>query len=330
MEAPVRVESILREILPTGLFDRIPPRRYSERHILAVHDAEFVEYLKRMSRTIKPGETVYPYVFPIRNRSRPPVELAVRAGYYCIDTFTPLTSNVFIAAKRAVDCAITAAVKVRDGARLAYVLVRPPGHHAEPRNFGGFCYFNSTAAAAHFLSAHGTVAILDIDYHHGNGQQEIFYARNDVFTVSIHGNPRFAYPYFSGFASEVGVEPGLGFNFNDPLPEEVDGKRYREALQEQARRVARFRPQYLVVALGLDTAKADPTGTWSLGREDFRANGEIIGRLGLPTLVMQEGGYNNRVLGQNARAFFEGLYAGAAAPSLPRAPTARATPRPRA
>jgi acetoin utilization deacetylase AcuC-like enzyme len=231
----------------------------------------------------------------------------VRAGYYCIDTFTPLNRNAYVAARRAVDCALTAAKAILDGYRLAYALVRPPGHHTERRSFGGFCYLNSAAAAAQYFSAQGTVAILDIDYHHGNGQQDIFYERNDILTVSIHGRPRFTYPYFSGFEKEKGAGEGEGYNLNLPLPEKVDSKIYRHALGRAIRRIRKFHPQFLIIALGLDTAEGDPTGTWSLRQDDFFTNGQTIGLLRLPTLVVQEGGYDTRVLGINARRFFEGL-----------------------
>ncbi len=136
--------------------------------------------------------------------------MPVRAGYYCIDTFTPLNRNAYTAAKGAVDCALTAASQILTGYRISYALVRPPGHHAESKVFGGFCYFNSSAMAANYLSVHGRVAVLDVDYHHGNGTQDIFYQRDDVLTVSIHGHPSFAYPYFSGFSEETGEEKGLG------------------------------------------------------------------------------------------------------------------------
>ncbi len=317
VEAPVRIRSILREILPGGLFETVEPRSYPERHIRAVHDGDFVDYLKKVSANVPADQSIYPYVFPIRNAARPPVDLPIRAGYYCIDTFTPLNQNAFLAAKRAVDCALAAADRILDGTPIAYALVRPPGHHAERRAFGGFCYFNSAAVAAHYLSAHGTVAILDIDYHHGNGQQNIFYARSDVLTVSIHGHPRFAYPYFSGFADETGEGEGEGSNVNYPLPERVDGALYLEALDRALRRIRRFGPRFVVVALGLDTAKGDPTGTWSLLAKDFERNGAAIGSLGRPVLVVQEGGYRARSLGVNARHFFQGLQSGRFPPGAP-------------
>ncbi|KIH76055.1 Acetoin utilization deacetylase AcuC [Geoalkalibacter ferrihydriticus] len=311
VESPVRIRTILRALEATSLFEAVPPREYSERFLTSVHAPDYVQYFKRVCRNLPEGKSVYPYVFPIRNAARPPVELAVRAGYFCIDTFTPLNRNAWLAAKRSVDCALTAADLLLEGYRLAYALVRPPGHHAERRAFGGFCYFNNAALAAQLLSAHGPVAILDIDYHHGNGQQVIFYERADVLTVSIHGHPRFAYPYFSGFEDEAGEGEGRGFNFNLPLAEQISGDQYLEALHKALKRIVRFRPAYLVVSLGLDTAKGDPTGTWSLAARDFERVGRAIGALKLPTLVVQEGGYRNRVIGTNARNFFTGLWQGA-------------------
>jgi acetoin utilization deacetylase AcuC-like enzyme/GNAT superfamily N-acetyltransferase len=311
VESPVRIKAILDVLQKTDLFQRIPPRHYSEKHITAVHDPGFVEYLWKVCRKLDPKTAIYPYVFPVRNRARPPKDLPMRAGYYCIDTFTPLTSNAYLAAKRAVDCAITAAKQLLEGYRLAYALVRPPGHHAEPAAYGGFCYFNSASIAANLLSKYGKVAMLDVDYHHGNGHQEIFYERPDVLTVSIHGHPSFAYPYFSGFVGEKGRGEGKGLNINIPLPENVDGEAYLQELKDALRRIARFRPRYLVVPFGLDTAREDPTGSWTLEAADFEAMGKMIGLLHVPTLIVQEGGYNTRVLGTNARGFMTGLWTGA-------------------
>jgi acetoin utilization deacetylase AcuC-like enzyme/GNAT superfamily N-acetyltransferase len=311
VEAPVRVVSILNQLDGSGLVQRIEPRAYPESCIRAVHDPGLVDYLRRACAAAPEGKSVYPYIFPIRNAARPPRDLSVQAGYWCIDTFTPIHRNAYLAARRGVDCTLTAADEILAGRRFAYALVRPPGHHAERRAFGGFCYFNNAAVAAQYLSSHGPIAILDVDYHHGNGQQDIFWDRDDVLTVSIHGDPSFAYPYFSGFEDERGGGPGEGFNLNLPLPELVDGPAYRVALERALERIAAFRPLIVIVALGFDPAKGDPTGTWLLTARDFAANGRMIGGLGLPTLVVQEGGYRTRTLGLNARSFFEGFLAGA-------------------
>lgn len=310
VEAPARIRSILKGIEQTGFFERLPARRFPETHIKQVHDPKFVDYLKRVCALVEPGKSVYPYVFPIRNATRPPKELPVRAGYYCIDTFTPLNRNAYVAARGAVDCALTGASLLFEGYRLSYALVRPPGHHAERKVFGGFCYFNSSAIAANFLSRHGKVAILDIDYHHGNGTQDIFYDRGDVLTVSIHGHPSFAYPYFVGFGDEEGEGPGYKCNKNYPLQEQLDGAAYRRVLERALKRIQSFSPRFLLVALGYDPAKNDPTGTWQLDAKDFYQNGLLIGRLRLPTLVVQEGGYRTKSLGINARSFFKGLWVG--------------------
>jgi acetoin utilization deacetylase AcuC-like enzyme/GNAT superfamily N-acetyltransferase len=310
IESPVRIKSIHKSLEPTGIFEPVSPTVFSESFITAMHDPEYVRYFKRVCRNVDPETPFYPYVFPIRNRARPPVELPVRAGYYCIDTFTPLSGHAFIAARRAVDCVLTAALELLSGRHIAYALVRPPGHHAERGFFGGFCYFNNAAIAAHYLSKFGKVAILDIDYHHGNGQQEIFYRRKDVLTISIHGHPRFAYPYFSGFADEHGEGEGAGYNINYPLPEKINAEDYLHTLKSALSRLSNFGPTYIVVCLGLDTAKGDPTGTWNLTGRDFTAIGTEIGRLKMPCLVVQEGGYNNRSIGNNAKSFFYGLLSG--------------------
>jgi acetoin utilization deacetylase AcuC-like enzyme len=312
VEAPVRISAITKELAKTRVFEILPSRSYGISVIEKVHKREFVQFLKKACENVPPGKSVYPYVFPVRNRARPPHELPLRAGYYCIDTFTPLNANAYKAAREAVNCAMTGADCLLDGSRAAYALVRPPGHHAESEAFGGFCYFNSAAIAAHHLSRHAKVVLLDIDYHHGNGAQDIFYRRRDVFTVSLHGHPRYSYPYFSGFEDEKGADEGKDFNLNLPLSENLDGERYRKVLAGALEKIRKFKPQFLVLCLGLDTAKGDPTGSFSLLARDFRENGRMIGALKLPTLVVQEGGYRTQTLGVNARHFFNGLWDGLA------------------
>jgi acetoin utilization deacetylase AcuC-like enzyme len=292
------------------LFKTVEPKSFAEKYITAVHDKDYVSYLRNACVGMPPGKSIYPEVFPVRNTARPPKSMPLRAGYYCIDPFTPLNHNAYLAARRAVDCAMTGAELIAAGRHFAYALVRPPGHHAERRAFGGFCYFNSAAVAANYLSQIGRVAVLDIDYHHGNGTQEIFYERADVLTLSLHGHPNYVYPHFSGFEDERGRGAGEGYNVNYPLPEQITVERYQATLTRALKRIKDYKPQFLVLCLGLDTAKGDPTGSWPLKSPDFERNGEAIGAVGLPTLVVQEGGYRTRTLGINARHFFEGLWRG--------------------
>lgn len=307
IESPVRISSIMKEISKLEAFQNKPSRGFPDKYILDVHNQKYFNYFKKVCSSFPEGKSIYPYVFPVRNATRPPRDLSVLAGYYCIDTFTPLNKNAFIAARSGVNCALTGAELLLEGYHAAYALVRPPGHHAERDVFGGFCYFNNSSISAHFLSKYGKVAILDIDYHHGNGHQQIFYARNDVFTVSIHGNPSFAYPYFTGFAEETGEGEGEGFNLNFPLKENISGIEYIRVLTKALKRIKEYKPDYLIISLGLDIAKGDPTGTWSLKASDFKNNGKEIGKLSYPVLFVQEGGYKNRTLGINARNFFEGF-----------------------
>jgi len=310
VEAPIRIRAILGTLENSGMFERLPAKDFGESHITAVHDPGFVRYVTRVCKGVPEEKSVYPYVFPIRNAARPPVDLSMQAGYYCIDTFTPLNEAAYLAARESVDCAMTAAGRIVAGERFAYALVRPPGHHAEHQVYGGFCYFNNAAIAAHHLSGFGRVAMLDVDYHHGNGQQDIFYRRADVLTVSIHGHPRFAYPYFSGYEEETGADDGEGANLNIPLPETIKSERYQKALEQALTRIERFRPDYLVLCLGFDTARGDPTGSWALTAGEFEQNARLIRSLRVPTLVVQEGGYRTRTLGTNSLRFFTGLLDG--------------------
>ncbi len=306
VERPVRVDAILRGLADLPV-ERLPARPFDEGPIRAVHDDDFVSYLATVCAALEPGKAIYPYVFPVRRPEQKPRDLATRAGYYCIDTFTPLSQSAYAAARAAVDCAVSAADLLAQGEQLAYALCRPPGHHAERRLYGGFCYFNNAAIAAHRLAGRGRVALLDVDFHHGNGSQDVFYRRDDVLVVSLHGHPNYAYPYFSGFEDERGEGPGLGLNRNYPLPEGVGDAQYLEALEQALKDVRDFRPTWLVVSLGLDVMRGDPTGSFVLTAQGMGRIGQAIGRLGVPTLVVQEGGYSLRNLARGPRAFFLGL-----------------------
>jgi acetoin utilization deacetylase AcuC-like enzyme len=307
VESPVRIANILKSLGNSGMFEILTTEVFPEKYIRQVHSADMVDFLKSAETNFPSGNSVYPYIFPIRNAGKRPKDVNVLAGYFCIDTFTPIHQNVWKAASGAVNCALTCANKIIETGGLAYALVRPPGHHAESKVFGGFCYLNTAAITANYLSQLGRVAILDIDYHHGNGQQEIFYKRNDVLTLSIHGLPATTYPYFCGFKNEKGEGDGLGFNINYPLDEKTNASDYRITLAHALRQIELFRPGYLIVCFGLDTAKDDPTGTFTFRGKDFERNGRMIGSLKKPVLVIQEGGYLNRTLGANTVHFFKGL-----------------------
>lgn len=309
-EQPVRVSAILDKLDKTDLFERIPRVHFNDKHILAVHDKRFVNYFKEVALSIDPEQSLFPDVFPIRKNVGKPKNIPTHAGYYCIDIYSPINRNAYLAAREAVDAALTAAKSIKEGSQFAYALVRPPGHHASNDSFGGYCYFNSTAIAAHYLSAYGRVVILDLDYHHGNGQEDIFYQRDDVLTISVHADPSFEYPYFSGYKEDTGEGKGAGYNLNIPLKKSIGGVEHLKAIQKAIKKIRAFKPDVLVIALGLDTAQNDPSGTWNLVADDFQANGRTLGRLHYPTLIVQEGGYDCSVLGKNALAFLSGIWNG--------------------
>jgi acetoin utilization deacetylase AcuC-like enzyme/ribosomal protein S18 acetylase RimI-like enzyme len=310
VERPVRLERILSAISALPGVHMTPVAAHDDAAITAVHDPDFVHYIERVCAKLGETETLYPYVFPIRLRDRKPIDEEVQAGYYCIDTFTPLTRNAYTAARAAVDCVLTGVALLRRGAPIAYAICRPPGHHAERSVYGGFCYLNNAAIAAHALSAAGRVAVLDIDFHHGNGTQDIFYSRADVLTLSIHGDPSYAYPYFAGFVDECGTGAGEGFNQNYPLRESIGDAEYLDVLEEALTRIRQFAPAYLVVSVGLDIARGDPTGAWSITAEGLERIGGALAGLPLPTLLVQEGGYDTRSLGRNAAHFLTGIQRG--------------------
>jgi acetoin utilization deacetylase AcuC-like enzyme len=306
VERPARVHAIVKGLAAIPLKE-YKLKAFSEKHILAVHSHELLHFLKQGEKQLEAGQLLYPNVFPVRRPDRVPKSWESQAGYFCIDTFTPVTSNSYKAARNAVNAALTGAERVAKGSPLCYALCRPPGHHAEARAFGGFCYFNNAAIAAHYLSAFGKVAFLDIDHHHGNGSQDIFYKRSDVLFVSIHGHPKLCYPYFAGYRDEKGEAEGLGFNRNIPLYPGVDDNVYCETLGQAINKIRRFKPDYLVLSLGFDIMAGDPTGTFNVSARGMYRIGKMLAESDLPTLIVQEGGYSLRNLRLGATEFFRGI-----------------------
>jgi len=270
--------------------------------------------LYEAARRLPPGAACYPSVFlrPAAGRLDP-AELT-HAGGFCFDTGTPLDATTLEAACWSAACAWEAAALLRrERLPLTYALTRPPGHHATREQFGGYCYLNNAALAARSLRRHGRVALLDVDFHHGNGSQELFYRDPRVLFISVHGDPRSSYPFVTGYAEETGAGRGAGCTINLPLPRGCDGETYAAVLERQVIPALRaFAPDYLVLSAGQDTYRLDPLGGFALEAPDFVRAGELLGRVGLPTVVVQEGGYHLEHLGELVRGFLEGLRTGCA------------------
>ena len=224
------------------------------------------------------------------------------------DTACPISAETWESACWSAFSAVEAAEAVMSGEPAAYALCRPPGHHAFADVAGGFCFINNSAVAAQRLrKSAARVAILDVDLHHGNGTQGIFYARPDVLTVSIHADPVRFYPFFWGYADERGEGAGLGYNYNLPLERKSGDAVFLEALEAACKRIEAFAPEALVVALGLDAFEGDPFGGLSVSTPGFARIAEAIAKLGLPAVIVQEGGYLCDELGDNLTSFLTGL-----------------------
>ena len=258
------------------------------------------------------GLDALPSVWPAPGMRRDllPENFSARMGLFSFDAGTPLTAGSWVAARAGAACAIAAARAVSRGeARSAFALTRPPGHHAGADFFGGYCFLNNAALAAQALRDGGAqrVAVVDVDYHHGNGTQAIFYERSDVLTVSIHGDPRTEYPFFLGHADERGSGAGEGFNLNLPLPRGTGFARWREALHTGLAAVRAFSADALVVALGVDTFEGDPISGFQLRSADYLTLGQDIASVGLPTVFVFEGGYAVEAVGINTVNVLEGF-----------------------
>jgi acetoin utilization deacetylase AcuC-like enzyme len=321
-ELPARADRIHEALAEApDRFRLLEPVSHGVGPIEAVHEPGLVVFLETAWEQVHreeglaeaiPDTVVHPALRAGMGPVPAPAGAAARLGYWCFETMTPLVEGTYDAARGAVDVALTAADLVLRGERVAYGLCRPPGHHAPTAAYGGYCYFNNAAITAHAIAtATGTrVTVLDVDYHHGNGTQQIFYERADVQYVSLHGDPNRAYPYFAGYADETGAGRGSGTNLNLPLPPGADDDRYLTALAQAIEAVDAFDPSVLVVSLGVDTFHLDPIADFALSTDAFTRSGAAVAGLARPMVVLQEGGYHLPSIGGNVRAWLDGVTSG--------------------
>ena len=316
-EVPARADFVLAELGRRGLGEVRSPPRFEVPALTTIHAPRYLDFLAGAWDewvALDPANATrdaLPSVWPARTFRTDvlPANFSACMGLFSYDAGSPLTSGTWVAARAGADCAFAAAEQLVQGARSAFVLSRPPGHHAGADFFGGYCFLNNAALAAQHLRDQGfeRVAVLDIDYHHGNGTQSIFYDRSDVLFTSLHGDPHTEYPFFLGYADERGVGGGIGFNHNLPLPRGTGFAVWREALKAALQGIAAFGAQALVVSLGLDTFEGDPISGFTLRSDDYLRVGEDLAGAGLPTVVVFEGGYAVAEVGVNAVNVLEGL-----------------------
>ena len=315
-EGPARAEFVEQALRERGHALRTPDVD-STPQLAAVHSARYLDFLRTAwdawlaldagNADVQP----FPSVWPVRTLRSDvePQNFTARLGLYSMDNGSPLSAGTWGAAKAAADAAASAARALLQGERAVFCATRPPGHHAGPDFMGGYCFINNAAVAAQALRDGGVarVAVLDVDYHHGNGTQSILYERADVLFASIHGDPRTEYPFYLGHADETGAGEGAGFNLNLPLPAGSSAAVWFGALDVASARIVRHGADALVVSLGLDTFAGDPISTFQLQADDFARLGQRLARLGLPTAFILEGGYAAAELGHNAVQVLEGF-----------------------
>lgn len=323
-EVAERAEKIRWALEADGGFPFAAPTDHGEAPITAVHDPGLVRFLEVAWSEVRRQGLVRPFLsadtYPNRQMfegmtpeavsrlAREPEQAAGRAGFWGLDTAAPLVAGTYSAARAAVDVALTTVDLVLGGATSAYGLCRPPGHHAARSMYGGYCFFNNAAIAAEaIVRATGErVAILDVDYHHGNGTQQIFWNRGDVRYVSIHADPDRAYPYFLGRADEVGEGAGAGENLNLPLRGGAANDDYLAAVDTALEAILAVTGSVIVVSLGFDTYGLDPIGDFALTTDVYHEVGRRVAATGRRLVVLQEGGYHRPSLGENARAWLRG------------------------
>lgn len=292
-ERPERIDALRRGL--QGLPHReLAARAHPDEAVTAVHDPGLVAHLRdgyAAWRAAGLPVEVIPDTFTRHLTDRPPAHPQAAAGWWCVDTATPLVAGSWAATRGAVDAALTAADEVLAGAPAAYALTRPPGHHSGRARYGGFCLLNPAAIVARSLAAHGRVAIVDVDAHHGDGTQEIFYDDGQVLYASVHADPADRFPYASGHADEVGVGSGRGTTCNVPLRAGAGDAAHVAALDQLLDAVVAFAPTTLVVSLGFDAAQVDPIGGLGVTSHGYAGVGRRLASLGLPTVLVQEGGY---------------------------------------
>ncbi|WP_268798801.1 histone deacetylase family protein [Pseudomonas huanghezhanensis] len=312
-EMPARADHVLQRVKDRQLGEIQAPRDFGLTPIQNVHTPAYLAFFKgawdRWAATGTEGDLL-PFTWPARTlRPVMPKSLHGELGYYSFDGGAPITAGTWQAAYSAAQVALSAQDAIQNGARSAFALCRPPGHHAASDLMGGYCYLNNAAIAAQaFIDrGHKKVAILDVDYHHGNGTQSIFYARSDVLFASIHGDPAAEFPFFLGYADETGEGAGEGFNFNYPLAAGTGWDQWSAALEQACAEIERYDADVLVVSLGVDTFKDDPISQFKLDSPDYLRMGQRIARLGKPTLFVMEGGYAVEEIGINAVNVLEGF-----------------------
>jgi acetoin utilization deacetylase AcuC-like enzyme len=305
MEIPARAETILASVRAAGLGEVIEPGSHSLDPVMKLHDPEYIHFLESAWREWvedgNSGEAIAESWPPRGDLHRRPESIVGKLGYYALAAETSITHGTWEAAGAAVDVALTAQERIAEGVGAAFALCRPPGHHAARALYGGYCFFNNAAIAAQaFLDqGAGRVAILDVDFHHGNGTQSLFYDRHDALFLSLHGDPAHAFPYYLGYADESGRGEGEGANVNYPLPPGTAYDSWKKALGHACARIAEFSPDALVVSLGVDTFKGGPISFFALESEDYKLAGARIARLNVPTLFVMEGGYAVAEIGTN-------------------------------
>ncbi len=312
-EAPFRAEWILAAVKEAGFVDVVAPEAHGLETARKVHDPAYLDFLgvvwERWVAAGYKGEAIS-NSFPVRRTSqRIPENIVGLIGHYANAADTSITKGSYEAAIASMRCALTGADWLHAGNRFAFALCRPPGHHAGFDLFGGYCFINNAGVAAQRLREHGAakVAVLDVDFHHGNGTQDIFYKRGDVFTASLHGDPIHAFPYFLGHAEEEGEGDGLGTNRNYPLPRSTPWEVWSAALDDALSRIKAFGAEAIVLSLGVDTFERDPISFFKLASEDFIRMGARIAAAGLPVLVCMEGGYGVPEIGLNVANVLKGL-----------------------